>query len=328
MSEQPTGDAPKGLTEADALSKIKALYAPAPVAEKAKEPVQETEPQEAPEEADGQAEEYTEGYEGEDQQSHDEDGDEGPTYQVTLDGVKQEVTLKELLSGYQQAKVSTQRFEEASKLRREVQEERAVLSEVPKMIESVSQKLAYLERADQLIEMLAPQLPSDEVLKANPVLYMKAKEAREAVAAQRNALRQAMEESQAQAKQMLQVAQAHARQMLKAEMPDILTSEGSERLTGYLRNIGFSDEQIAGAADHRLFVMAEKARKYDEIMSRPVQKTKPAPKVTSSKPTTRPSGDPRQSGSSYAKAVEKVKTSGSLQDGAAAYLALRNRNKT
>ena len=67
---------------------------------------------------------------------------------------------------------------------------------------------------------------------------------------------------------------------LAEAMPHVMEPEGKANLVSYLSDMGFSHEMIETTVDHRLFVISEKARKYDEIMSKSKPKSdKKPPKV-------------------------------------------------
>lgn len=78
--------------------------------------------------------------------------------------------------------------------------------------------------------------------------------------------------------------QGHVERHLKGEgakmaeaFPELASDAGRKQLHGYLtQSAGFSPEEVATAADHRLAVLAEKARRYDEMTG---GKRKSTPKI-------------------------------------------------
>lgn len=85
------------------------------------------------------------------------------------------------------------------------------------------------------------------------------------------------------------------------QVPDL----DNAKLTPYLQTM-FTDSEIAAAADHRLLVLAEKARRYDEAQA------KPAPKgVILTKVKREPQTDPE-----YQAAISQVREGAGLRENA------------
>ena len=56
---------------------------------------------------------------------------------------------------------------------------------------------------------------------------------------------------------------------------ELIKKEGVAKLSKYLLSLGFSDEQVKNTSDHRLLVIADKARKYDDLLKKGKGKPKP-----------------------------------------------------
>lgn len=308
----------QALTEDQAVEKLLALKNPQQA-----QVVKEPEQQQAPSEEQTENEADLENAPQEETEAHEGDENAEPVMvEVILDGEKVSITLEEALSGYQQAAVSQKKFREAAELKQQAEEELVVLKQLPSVFENINTKLAEYEQVNHLLDVLMPAMPPDEVLKNNPALYIRAKEAREQVSAKRNEITAAVDALKKQQAEALAVAQSHAHIKLKQEMPEVLTDTGKAQLVSYLtQSMGFEPEQITTAADHRLFVMAEKARRYDDLMSKPVIKKKEQEKVTHSKTTQRQPANTKAQ--SVSKAMDRLRQSKSVDDGVAAYLAMK-----
>jgi hypothetical protein len=68
-----------------------------------------------------------------------------------------------------------------------------------------------------------------------------------------------------QKRQIARLEQVFARE--KAKLDEAMPDLNRKALRTYLEGVGFTDTDIAQAADHRLVVLAEKARCYDELMA-------------------------------------------------------------
>lgn len=112
-------------------------------------------------------------------------------------------------------------------------------------------------------------------------------------------LRQRHERLQGVAEQIASTAQSRQQQRLERHLaaeqrklaervPDLDKSA----LVPYLRRVGFSDEEIAQAADARLIELAEKARRYDEMSTQSTTRKVPVKrKGASRQPPSKPKGE-------------------------------------
>lgn len=109
---------------------------------------------------------------------------------------------------------------------------------------------------------------------------------------------------------------------------------GAQRLAGYLRKSGFQDAEFVDVVDHRMLAIADKARRYDDLVARrstePQRKSKPVPKrVTTGKSgmSSGRSGDNARARNDFQKARDKVAKTGDMRDGGDAINALLRRNE-
>jgi len=93
--------------------------------------------------------------------------------------------------------------------------------------------------------------------------------------------------------------------------------ENTKRLRSYLVDkVGFTPEEVDTAADHRSLLVAEKARKYDELMGKVAtakKRVSDAPSMPSGRAARQPTGKRSQA----AQAQNRLKQTGSVDDAAA-----------
>jgi vacuolar-type H+-ATPase subunit E/Vma4 len=82
--------------------------------------------------------------------------------------------------------------------------------------------------------------------------------------------------------QKLESRMNHEQEKLNKQLPDL----DKESLRNYLSKKGFSEQEMTGASDHRLIVMAEKARRYDEEQGKPGVRRKSLKTKTPNEPAS------------------------------------------
>lgn len=110
---------------------------------------------------------------------------------------------------------------------------------------------------------------------------------------------------------------------LRRAMPNV-TEADQVALNNYLSKNAFSPEEVSNVVDHRLFILAHKARLYDEGKAAGVKvkrKLKQVPKFQKAG-AGQPTSQAARKRSNVNKAKSKLKQSGSIHDGAAAIGAL------
>lgn len=210
---------------------------------------------------------------------------EQPKYKVKVRGEELEVPLDELLNGYS-------RTEDYKAKTAEVAEQR---------------RLAATEYADKLEQQVEAFIKLDPVLaqtanldwaafaRQDPATYVAVKaQYDERVAAiqtamgEVQAIRQQNEQRQTEA--MQQYHQAEREALVKA-IPDLAEpaklDSFARGIVDYLKSNGFDNEVIRDTADHRAWLIADKARKWDELQKAKttVETKKVAPKQ---QPTLKP----------------------------------------
>jgi hypothetical protein len=108
---------------------------------------------------------------------------------------------------------------------------------------------------------------------------------------------------------------------------------GAQRLGDYLRKSGFQDAEFTDIADHRMLAIADKARRYDELVARrstePERKAKPVPKRVvpgQSKTASNGQRSDRQDRSEFKQARERLAKTGNMRDAGDALNAMFRRD--
>ena len=183
-------------------------------------------------------------------------------YRVKVDGEEYDVNIEELMKNYQLEKSAQKRLQDAAEQRKELSSKEASLEQerqkYAQVLQVYEQQLAQPQQAMSQ-EQLA-QLKAEDPIAYNTYL---------------------VEEQQRQSK--LQAVQ-HEQQVLKsqqlAKQADLLldlipswkdqgvAAKEKGELVGYLRNQGFSTDDINNATDARIVNMARKAQLYDNLQNK------------------------------------------------------------
>jgi len=188
---------------------------------------------------------------------------EEPRYKVKVRGEEVEVPLNELLNGYSRTEDYKAKTAEVAELRRQAATEYA---------DKLEQQVEAFARLDPILSQtanldwaaLAQQDPATFVaLKAQ---YDQRVEMLQSAVGEIQGIRQQNEQRQNEA-----LAEYHQREReaLLAAVPELKEPaklEGFARgIAEYLKSNGFDDETIRDTADHRAWLIADKARRWDEL---------------------------------------------------------------
>ena len=244
---------------------------------------------------------------------------------VKVNGVEQEVTLKELRDGYQMESDYRRKTSELAEHRKAFEAER----------ERIATELGrQYQESQQLTGMLEQQLMADynavdwaNLRASDPAEFAAKKQEYNDRFAQIQGIkqnvqfelqRQAQEAQQKQSYQ-LQTFLDEEKVKLKSAIPEMADEVKGKELRGkikdYLRADGYSDEDIGSVYDHRHVKYLYKAMAYDELMSKKVEtkhKVVQAPKLQKSG-KTEGSGNQR----AIADLRSKLRKSGRVEDAAA-----------
>ena len=211
-----------------------------------------------------------------DEPNDEQSKDDGETYSIKVDGEELEVSLAELVNGYQRQSTFTQRQQELARDRESLNEQ---LRGVPAQQEALRQTYhQYQEVLQQLRgQMEAANAPADldwnALERENPLQWLKLKE----LERQRGAELQAVMTEQARMQQIsqyendrkLQTHLAHERTKALEKIPEWSDGEvqASEqrRLVTFGKSVGYSDEELNTLYDHRALVVLRDAMRYREL---------------------------------------------------------------
>jgi len=255
-----------------------------------------------------------------------EDNDEQveqPKYRVKAAGEEREVTLDELIKGYQLGTDYTKKSQTVAEERKAVEAERQRIEEAKVLRDQYAQRL-------QLIEQMLNQQPETEnldFLKENDPIGYAVKVAelsqREKQLAQVRAERERIMQQQMQEQQQtLQQKVAEEAQKLAAVLPEFVDPQKGDVVRKEIRNygkqLGFSDEELANVYDSRAVLTLWKAMQYDKLQSAKPNITK---KVNEAPKAIKPGvAQIRDSNSEELKKLKaKARSSGRVADAAAVF---------
>lgn len=260
--------------------------------------------------------------EGEGEGEGDAEGDDGPKYEVTVDGAPVEVSLKEALDGYIRTETFHQRMNK--------------VSEAAQMVASENQKNqqlreTWLKRSQDLeaeFKVLLPDEPDwDAEFARDPAAAHRLKKQFDGVKGKLETFRaERAKAEQERAQEQILYTNAYAeRERAKFievnRIPDdaTLTKEiASMRKTAM--EAGFQDHEVATVYDSRMLTILRKASKYDRMMA-----SKPKAVIPGKGKTLTPgSGNSVRTGTGRKgidAAQRKLQASGSVDDAAELFKA-------
>ena len=229
-----------------------------------------------------------EGEEVEDTTDQEDDGEEVEEevqlYKVKIDGEEAEVTLEEALSGYQRERTFHKRMNEVSQKSKAIEAESA---ETKRLRDEYAKGLQQLEQALRVPEPNWEELRRTKTNEEFASIHAEYQ-------IQQNNLAKVQQQQQAIMSQQQAEAQAQYQNHLKTEFDTMLDkipawrdekvreAERSKVISYAKSKMGYTDDEIAQASDHRAIVTLRKAMLYDELMGGKTQakkKVKTAPKM-------------------------------------------------
>ena len=291
-----------------------------------------------------EAEEETEGEDQDDSEEQDtEEEDEEPTTEededteepeeepepvyTTPDG--EEVTLDELKRGYLRQSDYTKKTQEIAQARQQaVQAFQAVEQHNNVVAEHLHMALGVLE--PQLAELASTDW--DTLAQTDAYEYAEKRALFDQAQIRYQRLTAAAQQTVAQAQQQKQMKQAEylraEQQKLIMAIPDLADPKVGPKLSREIKEyalagVGLSPEEAGNLTDHRLVVVLNKARLYDQLLS--AQSTAGKKKLSKSPQRVARAGQPsskaEKQSSKVAELRNRVKSSGSVDDLVALLLA-------
>lgn len=257
-----------------------------------------------------------------------EDAEEGDSEKeiqlvtVKIDGKEEQIPLEEAIRGYQRHADYSRNM---NKLSQDMKSLEAELAEVKTERAQYAELLTALE--SQIAQSGEQEPDWDKLYAENPLEYVRQKdlwrdrrERMEAISVEKQRLAELHAREQAETLANI-VATSKAR--LIEAMPDWKDPKRWEQDRNAIRDyglkLGFSEEELAQAYDHRAVVALYKAMKYDSIMAKrpqPQQKAN-APKVAGA--GTPASAPPSKTKTAVSSAKQRLAKSGRLGDAAALF---------
>jgi len=234
-------------------------------------------------------------------------------------------TVADLIQGNLRDRDYRQKTMQASEERRALEQQSSALKASE---QQVRQRAEYL---DQLLKAFAPQPPDTQLLQDDPIAFLSAKENYERMVGVHNYVQQQLQQGRQQTEQHTAKERnekaAKEWETLQDKLPELRTPAKAEAFATNLAKTGsaygFSQEELAGALpyDHRFALVlrdADRWRKLQANKPKAVQQVQGRPPVQKSGKRLTPDA---QKARKAEDAIKRLKSSGTVEDATAAYLA-------
>ena len=285
--------------------------------EDVEENVEETEEEtESESEVENLEEDELELDEDEDSESDDVEVEERKTFRVKANGEEQDVTLNELVEGYQKGSDYTKKSQTLAEQRKAVEAHANVIQEAQHLRDEYHARLGQVQ---EVLQSNNEEYVDLDALKENdPIAYAVAVAER----TENNKKLQAVQQEQARlaeesrvyhSQQQTQFVQEQSK-MLSEKVKEFSDPKKSEQIKGEIRNfgksIGFTDQELGQVFDHRQVMVLHKAAQWDKL-----QKSKAGVnKKVSNAPKMSKKGNKVANVDVYTKQKKRLRSSGSLDD--------------
>ena len=274
--------------------------------EAVEEAAEETEPEEVEEESEDEPDDTDE---------DEVEVEERKTYRVKAGGEEKDVTLEELVSGYQKGDDYTKKSQTLAEARKKVEAHAHEVQQAMQVKEEYAQRLAQVE---QFLMSDNEQVNLEELKENDPIQYaIKVAEQTE-TNKKINLLRQERAKVQQQ-QQAYQSQQQHAvvqneAKLLSEKVKEFSDPKKAEQIKNDIRSfgksVGFSDQELSQVYDHRHVLILQKAMEYDKLQ----QSKAGVNKKLSNAPKMAKKGNKVINSDTYTKQKKRLKASGNLQD--------------
>ena len=286
--------------------------------EVATEAVEETDEEALEEEVEEESEDEPEATEEEDEDSDEDEVqvEERKTFRVKAGGEEKDVTLEELVSGYQKGDDYTKKSQTLAEQRKVMETEAKAIQEAQHLREEYQ---ARLGQVSQILQQNDADYSDLEQLKENdPIAYAvkvaeKTENTKKMQVIQQEQARLAQESNQYRANQQAQFV-AEQSKMLTEKVKEFSDPKKAEQIKNDIRSfgksVGFSDIELSQVYDHRHVLILQKAMEYDKL-----QKANPGiNKKLSNAPKMSKKGNKVAKTDVYTKQKKRLKSSGKLTD--------------
>ena len=253
----------------------------------------------------------------------EEELEEPQRFKVKAAGEEKEVTLEELMQGYQLGADYTKKTQELAENRKAVEAEARAIIEAKQVRDTYAQRLQsieqFLTQGQDSPEDLADMKENDPIGYAVKVAELTEK--KEQLAQIRAEQQRIAQQQQAEQQQSVaQLVQQEA-QKLSQVLPEFSDPTKGEQIRNEIRNygksVGFTDNELSQVYDSRHVLMLHKAMMYDKL-----QKSKPAVnKKVAQAPKMVKSGTKVKEGNRDIRKqqLNKLKQTGKVRDAAALF---------
>ena len=270
-------------------------------------------------ELEAESEESDEDYE--EQEEVEDEPEEHPRYRVKAAGEEKEVTLDELIKGYQLGADYTKKTTEVAEQRKVIEAERQAIQEAKQLREAYAQRLQLVEQF-----LSTPEEDIEHLKETDPIGYA----VKVAEQTQKEKQLQAVRAEQAKLAEQQQFEQAQSlRNHLAAEsekiaaiIPEYADKEKGakvrQEIRDYAKSIGWTDQELGSVYDSRAVLSLYEGMQYRKLMQNKPAVTKKvaeAPKMV--KPgTTKAQTSEREQ---MKKDKARLRESGKVRDAAAIF---------
>ena len=270
-------------------------------------------------ELEAESEESEEDYE--EQEEVEDEPEEHPRYRVKAAGEEKEVTLEELIKGYQLGADYTKKTTEVAEQRKVIEAERQAIQEAKQLREAYAQRLQLVEQF-----LSTPEEDIEHLKESDPIGYA----VKVAEQTQKEKQLQAVRAEQAKLAEQQQFEQAQSlRNHLAAEsekiaaiIPEYADKEKGakvrQEIRDYAKSIGWTDQELGSVYDSRAVLSLYEGMQYRKLMQNKPAVTKKvaeAPKMV--KPgTTKAQTSEREQ---MKKDKARLRESGKVRDAAAIF---------
>jgi hypothetical protein len=261
-----------------------------------------------------------------DPEDEDEPGPLDDVFEVTVDGNREEVSLREALDGYIRKTTFDRRMGELGNVKAEIRNEAA------KVIADRKKYIGLIEDLEQTLQMVVPQEPNwVEEYKKDPegaaVLQQKYNALKQQLTALGNKKKEASDEG---AQQDDEDYKAYVRDEGKKIMQnnplwkdEKVMKRDVDRMAQTAAAAGFTDEEIKSVVDSRMVTILLKAAKYDRLQEnapKPIRRGK-------AKPVSSGAGGNRAAPRGGDRAMADLRKTGSVNDAARVFTNILNPRK-
>jgi hypothetical protein len=271
------------------------------------------------EDADPDADEDADGEDKKDDEEEEED--DSDVYEVTVDGERVEVSLREALDGYIRGETFHRRLSKLNEMQGVLKTEAVeVINQRQKYTNLIEQMEAHLDK------LIPPEPDWDKEYEADPkaarALEQKYAEIKRTRAALESEKQKVTQEQKEQDEKALKEFIAENNVKILQNNPTWKDTKVMERdLSSMMKTglkAGFSKEEVLEVYDHRMITVLLKAAKYDRL-----QDNKPKPVRRGGKPI-KPGAGSKSTAPKVSTAMNSLSRTGSVDDAAGVMLSLIN----